>query len=91
MKEVRDNLRSIHEGNDKIRKAKLQMLFVQFETLKRKEEEDVASYFLRVDEIVKSITGLRAIVKEKDVVQKITRTLPHVSTQKFQFLKTEAI
>ena len=41
-----------------------------------KEEEDIASYFLRVDEIVNSITGLGAIVKEKVFVKKIMRTLP---------------
>ena len=41
-----------------------------------KEEEDVASYFMRFNEIVNSIIGLGATVKEKVVVQKIMRALP---------------
>ena len=41
-----------------------------------KEEEYVASYFLRVDEIVNSITGLGDTIKNKSsVVQKIMRNL----------------
>ena len=60
---------------------------MQFETLKMKEEEYVASYFLRVDEIVNFITWLGAVVKENVVVQKVMRTLP-TSIQKCLFLKT---
>ena len=41
-----------------------------------KEEEEVASFFLRVDEIGTSITWLGDIVKQMVVVQKIMRTLP---------------
>ena len=40
------------------------------------EEEDVASYFLRVDDNVNSIRGLGATNKENSVVQKIMRNLP---------------
>ena len=40
----------------------------QFETLKMKEEEYVASYFLRVDEIVNSITSIGATVKYNLIV-----------------------
>ena len=58
VKEVWDKLRNIYEGYDKIRKAKLQTLFAQFETLKMKEEEDIYSYFFRVEEIVNSIIGI---------------------------------
>ena len=57
VKEVWDKLRNIYEGYEKIRKAKLQTLFAQFETLKMKEEEDIYSYFFRVEEIVNSIIG----------------------------------
>ena len=41
-----------------------------------KEEEDIDSYFLRVDEIVNSIIGLGSTIKENYVVQNIMRTLP---------------
>ena len=75
-KDVLDKLRSIYEGNDKAKKAKLQTLLAQFETLKKKEEEYISLYFLIVDEAVNSIIGIRFIIKENLVVQKIMRTLP---------------
>ena len=65
VKEVWDKLRSIYEGNDEVKKSKLKTLLAQFESVKMKEEEDVSTYFLRVDEIVNSITGLGALIKEK--------------------------
>ena len=41
-----------------------------------KEEENIVEYLLRVDEIVNAIRGIGAIIKEKDVVDKVLRTLP---------------
>ena len=41
--EVWDKLKSIYEGDDKVKKDKLQTFLAQFETLKMKEEEDVAT------------------------------------------------
>ena len=41
-----------------------------------KEEEDVASYLPRVDELVNSIIGLGDNIKDKSIVQNIMRTLP---------------
>ena len=87
VKEVRDKLRSIYEGNDKVKKSKLKTLSAQFESVKMKEEEDVATYFLRVDEIVNSITGLRATIKEKSVVQNIMTTLPTKFNSKVSILE----
>ena len=40
-----------------------------------KKEEDVATQFLRVDEIAKSIAGLGDMIEENIVVQNIMRTL----------------
>ena len=50
----------------------MQTLSTQFETLKMKREE----YFLRVDEIVKSIIGIGDTIKEKSVLQIIEKTIP---------------
>ena len=58
MKEVWDKLKSINEGDDKVKKEKLKTFSTQFETLTMKDEEDVATYLLRVDEIVKYIARL---------------------------------
>ena len=63
-KEIWDKLRNIYEGDDKIKGAKLQTYRAQFENLKMKEEENIAAYFLRVDEIVNIIKGLGEKVDE---------------------------
>ena len=67
-KEIWDKLRNIYEGDDKIKGAKLQTYRAQFENLKMKEEENIAAYFLRVDEIVNIIKGLGEKVDEQVIV-----------------------
>jgi hypothetical protein len=57
-KEIWDKHRNIYEADDKIKGAKLQIYRAQFENMKMKEEENIAAYFLRVDEIVNIIKGL---------------------------------
>jgi hypothetical protein len=76
MKEIWDKLKNIYEGDDKVKGAKLQTYIGQFENLKMKEEENIAAYFLRVDEIVNIIRGLGERIEELVIVQKILRTLP---------------
>jgi hypothetical protein len=41
-----------------------------------KEDGDIASYFLRVDEIVNAMKGLGEEIKETIIVKKILRSLP---------------
>jgi protein involved in sex pheromone biosynthesis len=41
-----------------------------------KEEENIAEYFQRVDEIVNSIRALGEELKEKNIVQKVLISLP---------------
>ena len=41
-----------------------------------KEEENIAEYLLRVDEIVNAIRGLGGVIKEREVVDKVLRALP---------------
>ena len=41
-----------------------------------KEEENIAEYLLRVNEFVNVIKGLGGEIKEKEVVEKVLRTLP---------------
>ena len=40
-----------------------------------KEDENIAEYLLRVHEIVNAIRGIGGEIKEKDVVDKVLRTL----------------
>jgi hypothetical protein len=44
--------------------------------MKMNEKEDIATYLLRVDEVVNAIRGLGEEVKESLVVQKVLRSLP---------------
>jgi hypothetical protein len=57
-KEVWDKLKSIYEGDPKVKKVKLQRHRAEFENLKMNEKEDIVTYFLRVDEVVNAIKGL---------------------------------
>ena len=57
-------LRTTYEGGSKIKEAKLQMYRGQFEQLTMNEEEDIATYILRVDQLVNTIRGLGEEVEE---------------------------
>ena len=41
-----------------------------------KEEENIAEYLLRIEEIVNAIIGIGGEIKEKEVVDKVLRNLP---------------
>jgi hypothetical protein len=57
-KDIWDKLQNIFEGDAKVKGAKLQIFKAKFQQLKMKEDEDIASYCLQVDEIVNTIKGL---------------------------------
>ena len=69
-KEVCDKLISLYDGEYKVKKAKLQTHRSQFESFKMDDEEDFASYFLRVAEVVNAFKGLGENVEESTIVQK---------------------
>jgi hypothetical protein len=75
-KEIWDKLRNIFEGDSKVKVAKLQTYRGQFEQLKMKEDEDISTYFLRVDETMNAIIGLGEEIEESVIVQKVLRSLP---------------
>jgi hypothetical protein len=62
-KEMWDKLQNAYEGDVKVKEAKLQTYRGKFEQFKMKEDEYIASYFLRVDEIVNFIKVLREEIK----------------------------
>jgi uncharacterized lipoprotein YehR (DUF1307 family) len=74
-KEVWDKLESVYEGDPKVKQVKLRRHRAEFENLKMNEKEDIATYFLRVDEVVNAIRGLGEEVDESLVVQKALRSL----------------
>jgi hypothetical protein len=74
-KEVWDKLKSIDEGDPKVKQVKLQQHRASFENLKMDEKEDIATYFIRVDEVVNAIRGLGEELNESLVVQKVLISL----------------
>eukprot|EP00253_Pinus_taeda_P035249 PITA_35249 len=72
-KEVRDKLVSLYDGDSKVNKAKLQTHRRHFESPKIDDEEDIASYFLQVAEVVNSLKGLGEKIEEGTVVQRLKK------------------
>jgi sirohydrochlorin ferrochelatase len=75
-KEIWDKLQNIYEGDTKVKEAKLHTYRGQLEQLKMKEDEDIIAYFLRVDETVNAIIGLREEIEKSVIVQNIQRSIP---------------
>lgn len=67
-KEMWDNLISIYEGDDKVKKTKLQNFRRKFESLKMNEEKYISTYFLQLYEVVDYIKGLCEDIKEMKIV-----------------------
>jgi hypothetical protein len=75
-KDILDKLRNIYEGDSKVKTTKLQTFRGQFKQLKMKEDEDITTYFLRVDETVNAIIGLGEEIEESVIIQNVLRSLP---------------
>ena len=81
--QVWDKLKSIYEGYEKVNRDNLQNPFAQFEMIQMKEEEDIALYFLRVDETLKSITGLGGTLQEFFFYKKSWEPYLHYLIQRY--------
>jgi hypothetical protein len=55
-----------------------------------KEDENIAAYFLRFDEIVNEIIGSGEEIKESAIVQKVLRSLPLIFDPKILALEERA-
>ena len=74
-KEIWDKIILSYEGDDQVKRAKLQSLRIQYETLRMHNDESVADYFLRIDEIVNRMKNLGEEIKEVTLVEKVLRSL----------------
>ena len=52
-KQAWDKLKIIYEGESKVKESKLHTYKGQFESINKKEEENIGEYLLHVDEVVK--------------------------------------
>jgi hypothetical protein len=73
-KEIWDKLKYVYEGDTKVKSAKLQSYRSQFESLKMEESEDIATYFLRIDEVVNTMRGLGETINNNIIVKKVLRS-----------------
>ena len=80
-------MRSVYEGDTKVKNAKLHSFRIQFESLKMEEYEDITTYFLRIDEVVNTMRGLGEKVKYVNIVQKVLRSLPIIFDSKISALE----
>eukprot|EP00253_Pinus_taeda_P010531 PITA_10531 len=57
-KQIWDKIILSYEGDDQVKRAKLQSLRIQYETLRMHNNESVANYILHIDEIVNHMKNL---------------------------------
>eukprot|EP00253_Pinus_taeda_P003737 PITA_03737 len=74
-REIWDKIVLSYEGDEQVKREKLQTLRIQYESLRMHNDESVASYFLRIDEIVNCMKNLGEEIKEVVVVEKVLRSL----------------
>jgi len=74
-KEIWDKIILSYEGDDQVKRAKLQSLRIQYETLKMHNDETIANYFLRIYEIVNCMKNLDEEIKEVTLAEKVLRAL----------------
>ena len=67
-KEIWDKLVNNYEGDEKVKLAKLQTYIMQFEILRMSEDENIAGFFLIIDETVNTMKGLGEKIEEAIVV-----------------------
>ncbi|KAE9460220.1 hypothetical protein C3L33_07861, partial [Rhododendron williamsianum] len=75
-KEALDILRVAHEDTPTMKYTKLQNLDVMFEECRMQESETIRKFYLRLSDIVISMTRLGESVSESRIVRKILRSLP---------------
>ena len=63
-KEICDKIILSYEGDEQVKRAKLQTLIIQYENLIMYNDESVANYFLCIDEIVNCMKNLGEEIKD---------------------------
>jgi hypothetical protein len=86
-REIWDKLKNIYEGDSKVKEVELQTYRGQFEQLKMKENENIASYFLRVDETVNAMIRLGEEIEKSVIVQNVLISLPMIFDPKISALE----
>ncbi|GAV68052.1 zf-CCHC domain-containing protein/DUF4219 domain-containing protein/UBN2 domain-containing protein [Cephalotus follicularis] len=75
-KEMWDRLEVTYEGTNQVNDAKINMLVREYEMFSMKENENIASMFVRFTNIINSLQSLNKCYTNSDMVRKILRCLP---------------
>jgi hypothetical protein len=65
-----------HEGTNKVKESKIDMLIHQYELFKMLPNKSITSMFTRMTTITNSLDTLGRIYTNVDIVSKILRSLP---------------
>lgn len=68
-------MKIIYEGDSKVKQENMIYFKANFETLRMLEDEDIAIFIHRVDEIINSINSLGGKPEENEIVKNILRSL----------------
>jgi hypothetical protein len=83
-KQAWDILKSSYQGNDRVKKVKMQTLWTQFETIRMTESETMDQFMTRAMGIVNQIRLIGETITDQRIVEKILRSLP----KKFEMVVT---
>ena len=74
-KEAWDTLISAHEGDEKVKKSKLQMLLNQYNLLVMEENEKFDDFYLKLTDIINKLASNGVKHSDSEIVMKILRSL----------------
>ncbi|MCI24666.1 gag-pol polyprotein, partial [Trifolium medium] len=75
-KEAWEILKTTHEGTDKVKMSRLQLLTTKFENLRMKKDESIHDFHMNVLDFVNSFDSLGEKISDEKLVRKILRSLP---------------
>ena len=74
-------------SSDLVKSAKLQTLRIEYENLKMHSDENIASFFLHLHDVVIRMRNLGETITESTLVEKILRSLTEKFESKFSALE----
>ncbi|XP_076948623.1 uncharacterized protein LOC143620942 [Bidens hawaiensis] len=77
-KKIWDAMKNKYQGNIRVKKAQLQRLRREFETLEMKDDESVTEYFSRVMIVANEMRNFGEEMSDVKVVEKILRSLTEI-------------
>ena len=75
-KKIWDRLEVTHEGNNQVKKSKINMLVHKYELFKMEREESITEIFTHFMDIINDLKNLDKSYSNSDLVRKILRSLP---------------